>query len=49
MVKSVSLTLDDMELMTIGMILDYIEEYIDQKNPKKKRTRKANQKDFDKF
>jgi hypothetical protein len=36
--------------MTIGMCLDYIEEYIEMENPKKKkRKRKANQSDFDAF
>ncbi len=31
------------------MVLDYIEEYIDHHNPKKVRTRRANQEDFDAF
>jgi hypothetical protein len=38
-----------MQIMTVGMILDYIEEYIDHNNPKKKRSRKATQQDFDAF
>jgi hypothetical protein len=41
---------EDLQLMTIGMILDYIEEFIDHNNPKKKkRSRKATQQDFDAF
>lgn len=38
-----------MEIMTIGMCLDYIEEYLDFNNPKRVRNRKATQKDFDQF
>jgi len=41
---------DDLEDMTIGMCLDYIEEYIEQSNSKKKiKARKACQSDFDSF
>jgi hypothetical protein len=35
--------------MTIGMCLDYIEEYIDMEKPKEKKARKALQSDFDSF
>lgn len=37
--------------MTIGMCLDYIDEYVDLNNPKKQqsKSRKASQKDFDAF
>ena len=37
--------------MTIGMCLDFIDEYADLNNPKKQKSksRKANQKDFDSF
>jgi hypothetical protein len=36
--------------MTIGMVLDYIDEYFEMKNPKKKnKARKASQADFDSF
>jgi len=38
-----------MENMTVGMCLDYMQEYIDMSNPKKTRNRRANQKDFDSF
>lgn len=46
------LRLDDLHLMTVGMVLDYIQEYIDVNNPKKKKktkTRKATQQDYDAF
>ena len=43
------LKFEDLQLMTVGMVLDYIQEYIDQSNPKKKRQRKATQNDFDAF
>jgi hypothetical protein len=44
------LKFDDLQLMTVGMVLDYIEEFIDHNNPKKqKRSRKATQQDFDAF
>lgn len=35
--------------MTIGMCLDYAEEYINQRDPKKEKVRKAKQSDFDSF
>jgi hypothetical protein len=39
-----------MDHMTIGMCLDYIDEYIEMENPKKKKkSRKATQADFDAF
>jgi len=48
--KMAGLTLDDMEYMTIGECLDYIENYVDIKNGKQKTTtRKATQEDFDAF
>jgi hypothetical protein len=40
---------EDLQLMTIGMILDYVQEFVDHNNPKKKRTRRATQQDFDAF
>jgi hypothetical protein len=43
------LTNHDLELMTIGMCIDYIEEYIEQSKPAEKRKRKATQADFDSF
>jgi len=43
------LRFDDLQQMTVGMVLDYIQEFIDYNNPKKKRTRKATQQDFDAF
>jgi hypothetical protein len=35
--------------MTVGMVLDYIEEFIDHNNPKKTKSRRARQTDFDAF
>jgi len=43
------LTLADLEIMDIGMCIDYIDEFIDQSDPKKERKRKATQNDFDAF
>ena len=43
------LRLDDLQIMTVGMVLDYLEEYIEHNKPKKKRKRKASQSDFDAF
>ena len=40
---------EDFEDMTIGMCLDYIEEYIEMSNPVNKKVRTATQKDFDNF
>jgi spore germination protein YaaH len=47
--RKAKLTHEDMEIMTIGMCLDYIEEYVDMNNPKKSSNRKATQSDFDSF
>lgn len=46
------LKLDDLHLMTVGMVLDYIQEYIDVNNPKKQKKvkrRKATQHDMNAF
>jgi hypothetical protein len=43
------LTIADLEILSIGMCLDYIEEYIEQNKPAKQRKRKATQSDFDAF
>lgn len=43
------LTNADLEIMTIGMCLDYIEEFIDQNRTDKEIKRKASQADFDSF
>lgn len=43
------LTLADLEIMEIGMALDYVDEWIEQSKPAKQRKRKATQKDFDSF
>lgn len=50
MCKQVNLGNEDLESMTVGMCLDYIDEFIDQKNPNRKtRARQATQEDFDNF
>jgi hypothetical protein len=35
--------------MTIGMCLDFIDEYIEMNKPEKEKIRKASQSDFDVF
>jgi hypothetical protein len=40
--------LADLEIMTIGMCLDYVQEFYEAQNPKAKK-RKASQADFDAF
>lgn len=35
--------------MTIGMCLDYINEFVEMQTPQEKKTRKATQADFDSF
>lgn len=47
--RKVDLYREDLEDMTIGMCLDYIEEYIESNKPANKKIRVANQKDFDNF
>ena len=51
MCKQSGLDRTDMEDMTIGGCLDYIDTYIDYKNPdrEKNQIKKANQTDFDNF
>lgn len=42
---------NDLENMTIGMALNYIDEYLEMKNPnkEKRKVRQASQADFDMF
>ncbi len=48
--KMAGLTLDDMEYMTIGECLDYVENYVNIKTGKQEdKVRKATQEDFDSF
>lgn len=48
--KMAGLTLEDMDMMTIGECLDYIENYVDVKNGNQEETvRQATQDDFDAF
>lgn len=50
MCREVGLTTEDEEEMTVGMILNYIDEYYEMKNPNKKpKVRSASQADFDNF
>lgn len=49
MCKQVKLNNDDMEDMTVGMCLDYIDEHVKQKDPKAKQARNATQNDYDSF
>ncbi|WP_218947474.1 hypothetical protein [Bacillus sp. SH5-2] len=44
-----NLTIDDLEVMTIGNCLDYIQTVLDMNKKKENEVRKANQKDFDSF
>jgi hypothetical protein len=39
----------DIDQMTIGMCLDYVEEFIERQKPQNKQIRKATQSDFDCF
>jgi len=50
--KMCKLDSNDLENMTVGMALDYIDEYLEMKNPNKKEkktVRNASQADFDSF
>lgn len=48
--KLVGLTIEDLEMMTIGECLDYIENYVDIKHGKQEeQVREATQEDFDSF
>jgi hypothetical protein len=49
MCKKSGLDRADMDDMTIGMCLDFIDQYIESHNPKEKKAKKASQKDFDSF
>lgn len=47
--KKFELNRDDMEEMTIGMCLDYMDKYIEINDTDNKKARKATQADFDSF
>jgi len=49
MCKQCGLDHGDFEMMTVGMCLDYIDEYVEQKNPEKEKKRQAKQADMDSF
>lgn len=43
------LTNVDLDHMTIGMVLDFIDSYIELQKPESEKSRKASQGDFDSF
>ena len=43
------LKIDDLFIMTVGMCLDYIQEYVDHNKPQKEKSKRATQQDFDNF
>jgi len=47
--KRVGLTAEEMEEMTIGDCLDFIQEYVDNNQEQNSDVRKASQDDFDSF
>lgn len=47
--RKVNLYREDLEDMTIGMCLDYIEEYLEMRKPDNTKVRIATQSDFDNF
>lgn len=49
MVKQIGLSFDELELMTVGSVIDYAHTFIEQQNPESQNVRKANQSDFDSF
>ena len=49
MCKQAELDHADMDLMTIGGCIDYIDTFIDLKNPNREVIRQASQKDMDQF
>lgn len=48
--KQIGLSVDDLEIMTVGSCLDFFAEHEEAQNPsKQKKARKAGQTDFDAF
>lgn len=47
--RDAKLLSDDLETMTVGMVLDYVDYYFEIKHPKKDKAREASQNDFDSF
>lgn len=39
----------DLDMMTVGGIMDFIEEWVDRNTPDSEKTRQAKQSDFDSF
>jgi hypothetical protein len=49
MCKKSGLDRADMDDMTIGMCLDFIDEFIESQNPKEQKAKRASQADYDAF
>jgi hypothetical protein len=49
MCKKSGLDRADMDDMTIGMCLDFIDEFIESQNPKERKAKRASQADYDAF
>lgn len=49
MCKKVGLSIDELEEMTVGSIIEFAQEHIAQTNGEKSYSRKASQADFDNF
>lgn len=47
--KKVELSKDELEDMTIGMCLDFMDKWIEMNDTETQKTRKATQSDFDSF
>lgn len=47
--KKVELSKDELEDMTIGMCLDFMDKWIEMNDTENKKPRKATQNDFDSF
>lgn len=47
--KEIGISFEEMEVMDIGMCLDFIQEWVDAKRPENEKTRNATQSDFDNF
>lgn len=49
MVKQIGLSFDELELMTVGSVIDYAHTYVEEQNPESQNVRKATQADFESF
>lgn len=46
MAKQINLSFGEMDMISIGMVLDMIAEYVDMKTPQENKVRKATQADI---